>query len=128
MNKLLSTIGLLFILTTFAFGQARVRWKEQAIRNDFPARTFDHGYTDKGVKWISFDKEIASTIYYFDDNGTCNLCAVFPHTQKILNGLVEKYNKEYVIVSDTKWKMYSGNGNMYIELKLKDEGYYFISY
>ena len=126
-------LSILFFLVcsftaTLSFGQARIGSTEYEIKSDFPDKTFERGYTDKDVKWISFKGLLGLTIYYCDENGKCNLCALFPNDQKTLNILAEKYNKEYVIISDTKWKMYSAGGVMYIDLKLEDDGYYFIYY
>jgi hypothetical protein len=41
---------------------------------------------------------------------------LIPHTQEDLKHFIELYNKEYVIISDTEWKMYSKNNVATIEL------------
>jgi hypothetical protein len=120
---------LVFIATLSVFGQARIGSTEQSIRNDFSDRTFKSGYDSDGDKWISAENSFSSIIYYFNSNKVCYLTAVIPDTEAALNYLVEEYNKTYVIISETKWKMYSANGIMEIELKFSDGGgYYFIMY
>jgi hypothetical protein len=121
--------SIVFVLISgLTFGQARVNWSEKEIRNDFPNETLEVGYTDEGKKYLIRSADLGSTIYYLDDENICTFCAVFPKNQGVLNAFAERYNKDYVIISDTKWKMYSNSGIMYIELKFKDNSYYFIYY
>ena len=55
------------------------------------------------------------------------MTAVIPDNQGALNFYVELYNKQYVIVSPTKWKMYSKGGIANIQLIYPDsDGYCFI--
>jgi hypothetical protein len=104
------------IFISFAYGQARLGYTEKEIRNESSQRVFDAGYTDEGIRFIFTTYSYGSVAYYFTQNGVCQTCMVRPNNQGSLNYLVEEYNRLYVIISDTKWKMYNNVGVMLIEL------------
>lgn len=107
---------LLQILCSNAIAQARLGSTESQIRKDFSDRYFERGTANDGTKYIYWSDESMIVAYYLDSKNVCQSCAIFPKKQGTLNYLVEKYNKNYVIVSETQWKMYSDNGIMNIEL------------
>jgi hypothetical protein len=117
--KLVFQIALLIslqILCTNALAQARLGSTEKEIRNDFSEHYIKTGYANDGSKYIYWENNEMLVAYYFNKESICESCAIFTKTQGVLNYLVEKYNKNYVIISETKWKMYSENGIMNIEL------------
>ena len=65
---------------------------------------------------ISIITERVNLLYMFDSEDICKICLLVPDTQGDLNYYVELYNSQYVIVSETEWKMYNKNGIAKIEL------------
>ena len=117
------------IVFTFCFNltaQSRIGYTESQIRSEFSSKTFTSS-TVIDHKVINWQDEDMSVDYFFDDSGICKLCFVTPARQSYLNYMVEKFNKNYVIISDKKWKMYNNNGIIDIELCFSDGGgYYFV--
>lgn len=113
------TTLLLFALaiSAFSFAQARIGYTESQIRAEFSDYKFEVGYTDDGDKFIFTRDYNSSTLtYFFLENNKCFLCKITPNNSLTLNRLVEKYNANYVIVSETKWKAYSESGILTIHL------------
>ncbi len=128
MKKALLTI--LFGITSLTiFGQARLGSTATEIKNEFWESTYNlkSGYTDDGIYYVSIETERATVIYWFNTDKVCTLCMIVPDNQGALNFYVELYNRQYVIVSSTKWKMYSDGGIAEISLIYPDDGgYYFL--
>lgn len=76
--------------------------------------------------YITFKNEDITCAYYLDQDNICKACMVIPQTQGMLNSMVERYNKQYVIISDEEWKAYSQNGYFQIQLKFGDNQAFFI--
>lgn len=130
MKKTILSIAILCMALN-VFSQARLGSPASEIKSEFWESSYNlkSGYTDDGIYFICIETKRASVVYYFDDNKICNLCAIVPDNQGALNYYVELYNSQYVIVSSTKWKMYSNGGIAYIELKFpEDGGFYFMWY
>ena len=127
-------IILIFLVLGFACkvkAQARLGHTEWEIREEFSEKTFTSGYDKDGDKWLKMETDISTVKYYFKEETEwrCYVTMVIPDNQTALNVLVEKYNREYVIISETEWKMYGNNGIMKIKLIFADEGgYYFAMY
>lgn len=118
MKKLL--LLLFFTLTVFiSNSQSRLGYTEYQIKQDFSNKTFKTNYTEAGVKYVYFDDGEILAMYFFDEDGICNLCSALPLTSGVLNYMVERFNKEYVIIDDTKWKYYTGS-NVIIYIQLVD--------
>lgn len=110
-------ITFLFLLfTTNLIGQARLGWTEKQIRTEFSNQTFTSDYADDGTKYISFRKQDYSVAYFFNNDGLCYLVFVSPYSQQLVNALVQKYNNEYVIISNTKWQYYTSGGIINIDI------------
>jgi len=123
-------LAFVFVLINFAvFAQARLGSSEKDIRQEFNSKTFSSGYTDKGDRYISYEDTDVFVLYYFDENNICDYCVVKPQTRGLLNTYVERYNNQYVIVSNKDWKMYNDNGILCISLVFSKEfGTYFKYY
>lgn len=128
MKHFLTTMTLL-LLVNVAFSQARLGSTASEIKNEFWESTYNlkSGYTDDGIYYVSIETERASVMYWFNTEKVCTLCMIIPDNQGALNFYVELYNKQYVIVSSTEWKMYSADGIAKISLIYpEDGGYYFL--
>lgn len=98
--------------------QSRLGYTEYDIRNvEFPNEKFTTRFTDDKIKYIVWENERVVNYYYFDSKGLCNNCFTMPKSVGVLNYYVEKYNNEYVIVSDKEWKYYTNNG-LVLHIKL----------
>ena len=128
MKKALLTI-LFSITAIIAFGQARLGTSAADIKSEFWENKYNlkSGYDKDGDHYITIETERATVIYYFNTDKVCTSTVIAPDNQGALNFYVELYNKQYVIVSSTKWTMYSENGIANIELVYpKDGGYFFV--
>ncbi|MBX7242594.1 MAG: hypothetical protein K1X92_12705, partial [Bacteroidia bacterium] len=128
MKHIILILVLIFCIN-YTRGQARIGDTEWEIRDEFSEKTFKSGTDSDGDKWISMETSISTVRYYFNalHEWQCYLTMIIPDNQAALNYLVEKYNKEYVIISETSWKMYGNNGIMKINLIFAEEGgYYFL--
>lgn len=128
MEKTLLTI-LFAITSVIAFGQARLGSSAADIKSEFWESKYKlkSDYDKDGDYYITIETERATVFYYFNTDKVCTSTVIAPDNQGALNFYVELYNKQYVIVSSTKWKMYSENGIANIELVYpKDGGYFFV--
>lgn len=121
-------------LLTFLIGMAPIVLSAQArlgstareIRNEYwdPKYQTESGYTDDGIYFVSLVLERATVMHLFNHEEVCIMSVVVPKNQGALNYYVENYNKLYVIISSTQWKMYSEHGIANIELAYPDNGGY----
>jgi hypothetical protein len=126
MKKIMFSL-VFILLNTFVFSQARIGYSELQIRNEFYYCKFDTNYNEKGQKYIGTgDFEKYFIIYYFDENNICYACTLMPKTTGYLNYFVEKYNNDFVIISNTQWKFYNENGIMFVTLIFGSEITYFL--
>jgi hypothetical protein len=128
MKRTLLTI-LFAITSVIVFGQARLGSTASEIRSEFWESSYNlkSGYDDDGDYYITITTERATVTYYFKSDKVCYLTAIIPDNQGALNFYVELYNKQYVVVSATQWKMYSNNGIANINLIYPEGGgYYFL--
>jgi len=126
MNMKKFTLIITISITCFVavLGQSRLGSNATEIKNEFYASSFNlqSGYLEDNTYYISISAERATVFYYFDSDKICNLCIIIPDDQGALNYYVEKYNRQYVIISATKWKMYSEGGISNIELIFPEDG------
>lgn len=101
------------LLTLSAHSQARLGSTIGEIYSEFKDDGITIGNTDEGDKYAFMVLgNYLVTYFFFDKSPTCNATFIEPKTQGSLNSLVEIYNKQYVIVDNNTWKMYSQNGNV----------------
>jgi hypothetical protein len=110
-------LGLLLVLSSFfGFSQSRIGFSEREIRNEFSAETFKVNFTDKGIKYIYFTSDYMTAMYFLNSENICTHCIAIPNNVGTLNALVQRYNKEFVIINDVSWKYYTGSNIIYITL------------
>lgn len=117
MKKIFLIITLLFAVIS-GFSQVRIGYSAEEIKEEFTGTEegIDVRYTDDGKIYYVRDFPSVKFIYLFNEDKICHTCVVVPLTEGALNTLVENYNKNFVIISDTKWKWYNENGIAEIEL------------
>lgn len=118
-----------FTLSAISLAQARIGSSSSDILSEFRDKGIQWARTDDGSRYLWFEASNVTVAYYFDEKSYCHLTVIVPHNQGALNFYCEKYNKEAVIISETRWKLYTANGVMDIELVYADDGgYYFRLY
>lgn len=123
----MAKIFLLILFHVFSaslFSQARIGSSVTEIKNEFWERKYNltPEYDEYGDYFITIETSLATVFYYFDSDNICNTTLIVPNDEGILNYYVELYNKQYVILSPTKWKMYNNYGYYEIELCFLDDG------
>ena len=115
------------ITTVIVFGQSRIGSSATDIKSEFWESKYKlkSGYDKDNDYYITLQTEKATVTYYFNTDKVCTSTIIIPDNQGALNFYVELYNKQYVIVSSTEWKMYSNNGIASIKLIYPDGGGYF---
>jgi hypothetical protein len=105
MKKLL--LAAFMFCGTLSYSQARLGSSWLDIYSEFKEYSPETRTTDDGelLMVVTWDK--IRNYYYFTDKRQCYRTVIYPTTEGALNGLVEIYNKRYVVVSNTEWKMYS---------------------
>lgn len=123
-------ISLAFVILCMnGFAQARLNSTMTEIREEFSDWRYNlkTGYDRDGDFYISVETDRATVIYFFDNRNLCYITIIVPDDQGALNMYVELYNSRYVILSTTRWRMYTANGLAEIELVYSDDGsYYFL--
>lgn len=115
MKKLLISLFLL-LTVVFANAQCRIGSTYAEIYSEFETREPSVHFTDEGQLYLSTQLLTGSTLYYFDSNKICTETVIFPKDDDAVNFYVENFNKHYVIMSPTSWRMYS-NG-IYADITL----------
>jgi hypothetical protein len=121
-------ISILFVITWFdVFGQARLGYSIAEIKSEYWESSYNlkSGFDEDGDYYITITTESATVTHYFNSDKLCTSTFIIPDNQGALNYYVEQYNKQYVIVSSTQWKMYSNNGIANINLIYPEGGGYF---
>ena len=118
-----------FMMPSINLAQARIGSTSNEIISEFREKGIQWGRADDGSRYLWYEAGNFTVAYYLNENSYCYLTLVVPHNQGALNFFCEKYNKEAVIISETKWKLYTASGVMDIELIYADDGgYYFRLY
>ena len=129
MKKILLFI-LFAICSKVSFSQSRIGYSESEIREEFweSYYHFVSDYDKNGNYYSAMTTNLATVFYYYNSDKECVMTFIVPNNQGALNTIVELYNKQYVIVSPTKWKMYAKYGVCEIELVYKEEGKYYFKW
>ena len=128
MKKLL--IVLLIMFAFFANSQVRLGYTSYEIKKEYSALgyTVNSGYGDDGYLFYSINFSDVVCFYSFGKDDICTMCIILPKTSERVNGLSEKYNSKYTIISDSHWKAYMEGGSIAdITLQYtKEYGYFFM--
>lgn len=111
MKKLIVLIMLLFSFFS-SMSQVRLQYTAEEIKSEFKdIFEVTEDYLTDGTYFITVWSPRAAVLHLFlNKSDKANRCVVVPYTSADLNYYVEQYNRKYVIVSDTHWKMYSESG------------------
>ena len=110
--------------------QVRLGSSEDEIRADYANNRYhlQAGETKDGTYYIGITTERARVVYFFGEDRVCYVVAVSPRTKADLNFYVARYNRLYVPLSPTKWRMYSHEGIAEAELVLSADGSSFFAW
>ncbi|MBN2747802.1 MAG: hypothetical protein JXR34_13830 [Bacteroidales bacterium] len=131
MKKMMFMV-VLMVIAIDVTSQARLGSTYKEIKDEFE-NSSDDVLTEKYVsdpaegmyyKYIEVKIDNALVGYFFTTSLICYLTIIVPDHDGALNYYVEYYNKHYVIISPTKWRMYNRNGYCDINLKYDDDGSY----
>jgi hypothetical protein len=105
-------IVLLTLLWIPAFSQARMGNTLAQLITEFPEGI--KGNTDNYVTYTT--TLISTKVVYFLKEDQVTITGIYPMNQITVNGYVERYNANYVILSSKTWRAYMEKGILNIEL------------
>ena len=125
-----ATLIISMLISIFSYSQVRLGSTASEIRQEFPPSVYPttSGWDNDGDYYLRISFAKSTTTYYFNEDGRCYLVHLWPNTQTDLNWYVQLYNQEYVIISDTEWKMYGPNGICSVRLIYPPNGGYFFAW
>ena len=124
MKNLIAFIIVLVSFISISFGQARIWSTTDDIITEFADKNLLIKDKDKtGNEFIQvYFSDYAQVLYYLNEDDICYQCLIIPDDEDDLHAIIEKYNKKYIIISDTQWKFYSGIEVAYVKLLETDNG------
>ena len=127
MKKLFIILFWCFLIQTVE-AQIRMGYSISQIREEFSDSKYELYSANSGDDFCIIINFVGIRVYYFfDKDGYTDANYLIPLTSGKLQGLIENYNRYYVIISDTEWKYYNSNGVLYIKLAKRDDGESYIS-
>jgi hypothetical protein len=78
-------------------------------------------YKNDGTRYTVNTESGTQTVYFFDLNLKCDVIAIRPGNAAILQGLIEKFNREFVIMSTTSWRYYRTDDILQMSLVTVDD-------
>lgn len=121
--KLIFVLLLLFKGTTNAqcrLGYSVYEVKEELIENN--CTNFKDGYTEDGQYFFHAIISGGQNLVYYGfskETHKCIITIIYPLSNEMLNALVEKYNREFVIINNYTWKWYTPTGNV-VKVEMKN--------
>jgi hypothetical protein len=125
MKKLIFSL-LLAVLTITTFAQCRIGDTYSEIFSEFSSRDPGVNFSDNGQLYLSVELRIGTVLYYFNSNKICTETVIFPNDDAGVNFYVEQFNKKYVIMSPSSWRMYSNGSYADITLVFYENRYFIV--
>lgn len=116
----------LMALATGVHAQSRIGYSLQEIRKEFSSKPQETGRFDDGSPYLVVTMERASVMYLLNSKNVCIATAILPNDRGSLNWYVERYNREAVILSDRKWRLYGDGWILDCELFDHEGKFYFL--
>lgn len=99
-------ILLMIFVTIPAIAQIRLGMPLDSIRKEFPADRYSaqSGTLKSGDLYYGITTSLAKVVYNFDIYNYCNVVLVMPLTDSIFSWYKKKYDRDFKVVSATKWR------------------------
>ena len=110
---------LLLPITMFSQQMIGVHYSEVMELENAKTRT-----TTDGDHFITSSGEYYLWVHYFNEADYCWFSGLYPNSQEAMYAVIELFNEEYIVVSDTKWKIYSRGLVVDVKLDQDDDGSY----
>ncbi len=119
MNKSILVLGLCLFFSSCLWAQAHLGISEHEIKNMYPEKVFESGYTKTTKqRFIYANFDLGTFYYYFDSTLTCNYCVQVPSSLTNMNTQAQIYNGKYTINSPRSWTAYLDKGGI-LSIKLE---------
>jgi hypothetical protein len=134
MKKMMFLLFLL-IFSSHLSSQSRLGSSFKEIKDEFSddasvkltEKYFTEAKEGRYIKYLEVVIDNATVVYIFNTSLICYGTYIVPANQGALNYYVELYNKRYVIISPTNWRMYHSSGYTEVELFFDENDlYYFL--
>jgi len=127
MKKLIMIVILIMTICVNVSSQIRLGYTKADLIEEFSEPSIIESATSDGEYTIFTVEDDRKYVSYFISNhsGITELTMIVPKVSGELHRLIERYNSNYVIISDKHWKLYTDSGIIDIKLLFNDY-YYFI--
>lgn len=127
--KKLYILGLIILSFCFSgYSQCPIGASVSEIKKLYPDFNLINSKPEDEFKNVYHEDPFFIKGFFLDDKNICNVCILIPYDTIFLSELIELYNNNFVIISDTKWKSYTKTGIINIELQQTDDGTFYFSY
>ncbi len=117
---------MLLLITSACHGQVRLWSTKDEIEKEFDYLYVKKDVTSSGNECLTFTTRRSTVTHIIDSTGV-SFCAVLtPLGDAELKYYIERYNTDYVVLSPTKWRVYSGEVYADIELQHDQGRVYFL--
>lgn len=111
----------LFLIAKQSSSQALLGYTPEEVRNNFKNVKWSYG-KDNDFTTMSFNDDNKVVVsYYFDKNDTCVFTLIVPidgeYSEKIVQDIIQAYNKKYVATDDKNWEYVLNEKMMRCRLK-----------
>ena len=120
---------LLFILIPFySYSQGVVGLTLSELKQSYPGQVYERTEIETGTVYSTKFPYCVASYFFRTGTDVIEFTMVFPDGTTKLSGMIEKYNREYVIISKTEWRAYINGSTMEIKLEMNENGMYSFIY
>ncbi len=127
MKKL--TLLILMLIPMKGMSQAVIGYTPSELRDKFNNVSWEYGKWgpegNKNLLVMTWRNNDIIVNYFFNSDNINHMCSITPINQGTLQGMVERYNKRYVIVDTHTWRFYNDGTVFLCELRTLDDGSFF---
>ena len=126
-KKVFIVVLVLFGINSYSYSQARMGSSVADLQEEFKGDpSLVSGFPTNS--WLSVEMPTAVVFYIFNSKGTCAETIISPTTTVDLNYYLNRYDTEYKKTSEGNWVIVEECYNIYITLKITEDGVYFFSW
>ena len=106
------------VISTIGNSQVRMATPKEDIKKEFSyLKIEDHIITDS-VDAITFQTRNSAVTHLFDEEGLSYCAFLTPFGDEELKYYIERYNREYIVISPTQWRVYYKD--QYVDITLTE--------